>query len=64
MMEEIARNAETRVYPKFKARIYQIIKSPGMDSTVEGQDRHSRGWQSLEYLSLKVSENEAKRGRD
>lgn len=45
-MEEITRNAESRVYPKCKARIYQTIKTPGTNSMVECQESHSRGWQS------------------
>lgn len=41
--------------PKFEARIYQMIKTPGMNSTAEGQDSHSRGWQSLVYVSQEGS---------
>lgn len=55
-MEEITRNEESWVYPKCKASIYQIIKTPGMNRVVECQDSHSRGWQSLKYVSPKVSE--------
>lgn len=46
VMEEIGRNAESQVYPKCEARIYQIIKTPGKNSMVECQESHSRGWQS------------------
>lgn len=34
-MEEITRNEESWVYPKCKASIYQIIKTPGMNRVVE-----------------------------